>query len=62
MAEAKQLKVTLKKSKHGRIKSHRDCVSGLGLSKIRQTVTVVDTPQNRGMINKVSYMLAVEEV
>jgi large subunit ribosomal protein L30 len=62
MADPKQLKVQLMKSKHGRIKSHRDCVAGLGLSKIRQTVTVLDTPQNRGMINKVSYMLAVEEV
>lgn len=62
MAEPKQLKVTLKKSRHGRIKSHRDCIAGLGLAKIRQTVTVLDTPQNRGMINKVSYMLAVEEV
>ena len=62
MAESKQLKVTLKKSKHGRIKNHRDCVAGLGLSKIRQTVTVLDTPQNRGMINKVSYLVAVEEV
>jgi large subunit ribosomal protein L30 len=62
MADPKQLKVMLMKSKHGRIKSHRDCVAGLGLSKIRQTVTVLDTPQNRGMINKVSYMLAVEEV
>jgi large subunit ribosomal protein L30 len=62
MAEPKQLKVTLTKSRHGRIKTHRDCVAGLGLKKIRQSVTVLDTPQNRGMINKVSYLLAVEEV
>jgi large subunit ribosomal protein L30 len=62
MAESKQLKVTLKKSRHGRIKSHRDCIAGLGLSKIHQSVTVIDTPQNRGMINKVSYLVAVEEV
>ncbi|MBL8523891.1 MAG: 50S ribosomal protein L30, partial [Betaproteobacteria bacterium] len=32
---------------------------GLGLKKIHQTVTVIDTPSNRGMINKVSYMLQV---
>jgi large subunit ribosomal protein L30 len=62
MAEPKQLKVTLTKSKHGRIRTHRACIAGLGLSKIRQTVTVQDTPENRGMINKVSYLVAVEEV
>jgi large subunit ribosomal protein L30 len=62
MAEPKQLKVTLMKSRHGRLKNHRDCVAGLGLKKIRQSVTVLDTPQNRGMINKVAYLLSVEEV
>jgi large subunit ribosomal protein L30 len=61
MAKAKELKVTLLKSKHGRLKSHKACVAGLGLRKIHQTVTVLDTPENRGMINRVSYMLAVEE-
>ena len=62
MAKAKQLRVTLTKSRHGRLKSHRACVAGLGLHKIRQSVTVLDTPENRGMINKVSYLLSVEEV
>ena len=62
MAKPKQLKVTLLKSKHGRLKSHKACVAGLGLRKIRQSVTVLDTPENRGMINKVSYLVAVEEV
>ena len=61
MAKAKELKVTLLKSKYGRLKSHKDCVRGLGLRKIRQTVTVADTPENRGMINRISYLLAVEE-
>ena len=61
MAKAKELKVTLVKSKHGRLKSHKACVAGLGLRKIHQTVTVIDTPENRGMINRVSYLLAVEE-
>jgi len=61
MAKAKELKVTLVKSKHGRLKSHKACVVGLGLRKIRQTVTVMDTPENRGMINRISYLLAVEE-
>ncbi len=62
MAKAKQLKVTLLKSRFGRLKNHRACVAGLGLRKIRQTVVVEDTPQNRGMINKVSYLVSVEEV
>ncbi len=61
MANAKELKVTLVKSKHGRLKSHKACVAGLGLRKMHQTVTVADTPENRGMINRVSYLLSVEE-
>ena len=61
MAKAKELKVTLIKSRFGRLKSHKDCVRGLGLRKIHQTVTVADTPENRGMINRISYLLAVEE-
>jgi len=61
MAKAKEIKVTLVKSKHGRLKSHKACVAGLGLRRMHQTVTVTDTPENRGMINRVSYLLAVEE-
>lgn len=62
MAKAKELKVTLVKGKHGRLKNHKACVAGLGLRKIHQTVTVIDTPENRGMINRISYMVSVEEV
>jgi large subunit ribosomal protein L30 len=62
MAKAKQLKVTLLKSRFGRLKRHKACVAGLGLRRIRQSVIVADTPENRGMINKVSYLLSVEEV
>jgi large subunit ribosomal protein L30 len=62
MAKPKQLKVTLVRSRHGRLKSHKACVAGLGLRRMHQTVSVADTPENRGMINRVSYMLAVEEV
>ena len=61
MANPKELKVTLEKSKHGRLKSHKACVSGLGLRRIHQTVTVQDTPENRGMINRISYLVSVEE-
>lgn len=62
MAKTKELKVTLLKSKYGRLKSHRACVAGLGLRKIRHTVTVIDTPEIRGMIDRISYMVSVEEV
>ncbi len=61
MAEAGKLKVTLIKSRYGRLKAHRACVAGLGLRRINQSVVVADTPENRGMINKASYLLRVEE-
>ena len=58
---AKTLKVTLIRSLSKRLKNHQACVRGLGLKKMHQTVVVQDTPCNRGMINKVAYMLNVEE-
>jgi len=61
MAEAKKVRVTLVKSRFGRLKSHCACVAGLGLRRMHQTVEVLDTPENRGMINKVAYLLRVEE-
>lgn len=61
MAQAKTVKVTLVRSTIGRLKSHQACVRGLGIRRMHQTVEVLDTPDNRGMINKVSYMLNVEE-
>jgi large subunit ribosomal protein L30 len=57
----KRLSVTMVRSKHGRLASHKACVAGLGLRRMHQTVVVIDTPENRGMINKVQYMLNVEE-
>ena len=57
----KELKVTLIKSVSGRLKKHQACVRGLGLRRTNHSVLVKDTPENRGMINKVSYMLSVEE-
>ncbi|MGD8592004.1 MAG: 50S ribosomal protein L30 [Gammaproteobacteria bacterium] len=56
-----QIKLTLIKSVHGRIAAHKACVAGLGIRRMHQTVTVQDTPENRGMINKVSYLLKIEE-
>lgn len=62
MMADKMLNVMMVKSKNGRLKSHQECLKGLGLRKIRQTVQVADTPENRGMINKIAYMLKVEEI
>jgi large subunit ribosomal protein L30 len=57
-----KLCVTMTKSKFGRLPQHQACLAGLGLRKMNQTVEVADNPENRGMINKISYMLKVEEV
>ena len=58
----KKLQLTMTKSKNGRLASHQACLRGLGLRRINHTVSVADTPENRGMINKISYMLKVEEL
>ena len=60
-SEKKTVKVTLVRSTHGRLKRHKACVRGLGLRRLHHTVEVEDTPCTRGMINKVSYMVRVEE-
>lgn len=60
-ADGKKLNVTLIKSLHGRLKNHQASVRGLGLRRMHQTVTVDDTPENRGMIRCAEYMLRVEE-
>ena len=62
MTEAKKIRVKLIRSMNGRLKKHQACVRGLGLRRMHQSVEVLDTPENRGMINKVSYMLETEEV
>ena len=54
------LSVTLIKSFYGRLPAHRATVNGLGLKRINHTVELQDTPEVRGMINKVSYLLKVE--
>ncbi|HAE62959.1 MAG TPA: 50S ribosomal protein L30 [Eubacteriaceae bacterium] len=56
------LKIILKKSKIGRLEKQVATVEALGLKKIGQTVIKEDTPQIRGMINKIDFMLEVEEV
>lgn len=65
MAPRKKKKTTMQvrlvKSPIGRLKNHKACVVGLGLRRIGQTVEVEDTPATRGMVERVSYMVAVEE-
>jgi large subunit ribosomal protein L30 len=53
--------VTQIKSTAGRLQVHKACLKGLGLKRIRHTVRVKDTPENRGMINKAIHLLKVEE-
>ncbi|NKB61197.1 MAG: 50S ribosomal protein L30 [Gammaproteobacteria bacterium] len=62
MAEGKKLQVTLVKSMNGRLKKHQACARGLGLRRMHHTVEVLDTPQNRGMVKKIFYMVKCVEV
>ncbi|MDP2786858.1 MAG: 50S ribosomal protein L30 [Pseudomonadota bacterium] len=63
MSEANQkIKVTLVKSVIGTIERHRACVRGLGLRRLNHSVIVIDTPENRGMISRVNYLLKAEPV
>ena len=62
MAGKSKLQVTLTRSFHGRLASHKACVRGLGLRRLHHTVEVVDTPEVRGMINKIAYMISVKEM
>lgn len=57
----KTIKVTLVRSLSKRLASHKATAAGLGLRRMHQTVEVEDTPCTRGMINKINYMVKVEE-
>lgn len=64
MSKAKaqqQFKITLMKSLAGRPVSHQATVKCLGLSRRHQAITVTVTPQIQGMLNKVAYMLKIED-
>lgn len=56
----KTVKVTLVKSLIGRLQAHKASANGLGLKRINQTVEVIDTPENRGMINRINYLVKCE--
>lgn len=57
-----KLKITLVKSLIGRKKDQLATVAALGLGKVNSTAEHNDTPQIRGMINKINYLLKVEEI
>jgi large subunit ribosomal protein L30 len=62
MVKKKEVKVQLIRSLIGRLKNHKACAKGLGLSRINSVAILEDTPSVRGMINKIHYLLSVEEV
>lgn len=58
----KTLKITLTRSLIGRVEGQKATVQALGLKKLHQTVEHKDSAAVRGMINKVSHLVTVEEV
>ena len=60
--EIGRVRVKLVRSLNGRLKKHEACVRGLGLRKINDVRELEDTPEVRGMIRKVSYMVESEKV
>jgi large subunit ribosomal protein L30 len=61
MSDQGKVKVTLIKSLHGQLANIAASARGLGLRRIHQSVTVADTPQNRGMIQTAVHLLKVEK-
>ena len=51
MSTDKTISIKLVKSGIGRMESHKLCIKGLGFKKLNQTVTVLDTPSNRGTVS-----------
>ncbi len=56
------LRIRLCKSTNRRTQQHRACVAGLGLRRIGDEVRLPDRPEIRGMVNRVRYLLDVEEI
>lgn len=53
----KTIKITLIKSLIGTKKSHRETIRGLGLRKLNSFSMIEDTPETRGMIKKINYLI-----
>jgi len=60
-SKPKQIKVTLAKSMAGQLRNISASVRGLGLRRRHQSVSVADTPENRGMIRTAGHLLKVEQ-
>ena len=56
-----KIRVRLVKSTNGCKQGHRDTVRGLGLKRINQVSELTDTPEVRGMINRVNYLVRIED-
>lgn len=59
--KAKKIKITLVRSTVGRLKNQKDTAIALGLTRLNKTVERVDTPVIRGMINRISHLVNVEQ-
>ena len=55
--DQKKIKITLVRSIIGTKKSHRATIRGLGLKRLNSSSVLIDTPEIRGMIHKVNYLL-----
>jgi large subunit ribosomal protein L30 len=59
--EAKMIEITLRRSGLGRTPKHRRTLASLGLTRVNKTVSRKDTPEIRGMVRQVSYLVEVKE-
>ena len=55
-----QIRITQEKSKIRCIEKHKRTLEALGLRRVRHSVIHEDTPQIRGMVTQVSYLVRVE--
>tara|TARA_A100001015_G_scaffold259846_1_gene304095 strand:+ start:4475 stop:4675 length:201 start_codon:yes stop_codon:yes gene_type:complete len=62
MKTEKRLKITQVKSSIGRLKNHKACLTGVGLRRVGHSIELQDTPSARGMLNKIRYLIDIEEV
>jgi large subunit ribosomal protein L30 len=61
-AKSKKLRLTYTKSAIGYTVRQKATIKALGFRKLNETVEHDDTPDIRGMVNKVSHLITVEEV
>ncbi|MEW5791214.1 MAG: 50S ribosomal protein L30 [Pseudomonadota bacterium] len=62
MANSNKLKITLVRSPIATPKQHRQTLRGLGLRRMHHSVELPNTPEIRGMVTKINYMLKCEEL